>query len=71
MPFVNQEQRAACWDKWNQAKKQGVKPKWNCPEWEKDTPKHLPSKRCSKRCKSGKQCKRATKNGKKRCWQHE
>ena len=62
MPFVNQRQRAACWAQWNQAKKQGKKPKWNCKEYEK----HYSF--CGAKCKDGYACERKCKGS--RCWQH-
>ena len=64
MPFVNQAQRAACWVKWNEAKKLGKKPKWNCSEWEKHTKHNL----CKATCLNGKKCSRSCSG--RYCWQH-
>lgn len=33
MPFVNPEQRKACYAQANAAKKAGEKPKWDCKEY--------------------------------------
>lgn len=34
MPFQNRSQESACWAQYNQALKEGKKPKWDCEEWE-------------------------------------
>jgi hypothetical protein len=45
MPFKSQAQRMACWTRYNRDIKNGKKSAWNCPKWEKETPKdHLPYK---------------------------
>ncbi len=37
MPFQSENQRKKCWRMYHQDLKRGVKPKWNCSEWEKYT----------------------------------
>jgi hypothetical protein len=63
MPFVNNQQRKACYAKRNQALKMGTVPKWDCDKWERET-----MKECGEKCKNGNFCKRKTLN--KKCWQH-
>lgn len=40
MPFVSQAQQRACWARYNSDIKAGVKPTWNCPSIQKETPKY-------------------------------
>lgn len=44
MPFKSQAQQKLCWLKYNRDIKKGVKPKWQCPKWQQETPlfKSLP-----------------------------
>ena len=42
MPFKNQDQREACWAQKARDEKAGRKPKWDCEEWEKETPSNIP-----------------------------
>lgn len=37
MPFKSEAQRRLCWFKYNQDIKAGQTPKWDCPEWERET----------------------------------
>lgn len=34
MPFVNRRQEKLCWSEYEQARKEGRKPQWDCQEWE-------------------------------------
>ena len=55
MPFQSEAQRKKCWTMYNQAKKAGKEPKWDCEEWEKETKKKkLPKKKTSKKGSRGK-----------------
>ena len=49
MPFQSEAQSRLCWLEYNRAKQRGEKPKWDCREWEKETPKgKLPHHKKSK-----------------------
>jgi hypothetical protein len=50
MPFVSEKQRRLCWFLYNRSLNKGVTPKWDCYEWEKETPKdvELPTKKTSR-----------------------
>lgn len=37
MPFQSNKQRAACWAQYGRDTKAGIKPKWDCKKWEKET----------------------------------
>lgn len=37
MPFVNQAQRTACWAQLKRDIAAGIKPKWDCPKWERES----------------------------------
>lgn len=37
MPFANQAQRTACWAQLKRDIAAGVKPKWDCPKWERES----------------------------------
>jgi ubiquitin C-terminal hydrolase len=44
MQFKSLAQQKLCWLKYNRDVKKGVKPKWNCPKFQQETPmfKSLP-----------------------------
>lgn len=48
MPFTTQAQRKACWAQWNRDIRNGVEPRWNCREWEEDTPAWIPGMRTNR-----------------------
>lgn len=41
MPFKSQQQMEACYAQSARDKKAGRKPKWDCKEWEAETPSHI------------------------------
>ena len=49
MPFANRAQESLCWMKYNQDKKAGRKPSWDCEKWEAETNKNLPRRSKSKK----------------------
>lgn len=63
MPFVNENQRRACWAKYSRDKKAGLVPKWNCKKWEEYSKKSN-SKRKSHRKKSKRNSKRKSRRRK-------
>jgi len=68
MPFTSENQRRKCWVLWNQSKRQGKKPKWDCKKWESYSKFSNKSKECGVKCPDGHKCKRLCYT--KRCWQH-
>ena len=66
MPFVNQQQRAACYAQRKRDLDAGRKPKWDCDKWNQETKKKLTV--CGARCLDGGKCHRKS-HGK--CWQHK
>lgn len=44
MPFKSEQQRKLCWVKYNQAKKSGKTPSWDCYEWSRETKQQDKSK---------------------------
>ncbi|AYV81350.1 MAG: hypothetical protein Harvfovirus28_15 [Harvfovirus sp.] len=53
MPFKSTKQRAACWAQYKRDTDAGVKPKWDCKEWEHETKQsRLPTYKRGGRSKS-------------------
>lgn len=62
MPFKNSKQRAACYAQKRRDEAAGIKPRWDCKKWDKETT-------CGAVCKDGSRCARVV-SGKGKCWQH-
>ena len=37
MPFLSEKQRKACWAQYHRDLRAGIKPRWDCKEWEAET----------------------------------
>ncbi len=61
MPFTSKKQEKLCWLKYNQAKKSGKTPSWDCEKWESETKnKNLPNRSKSKTASKSRKTKSNT-----------